>query len=155
MGKEKLAQRGAGLKPAPTTTVGGKGTGGGEGFTPILAFPREGGREGAGGRGGEVGFRVRAGGEGEGWVPACARKREGGRAGGWGVFMGELVARRIEGMGPRIREETGGWGAEGEGGVEGMGPPHARGNGLGRGRGMGCRVRVCTEGGHPHPSLPP
>ena len=88
------------------------GAGQREGGTPIPSFPHEGGRKGIGeGR--------------EGWVPACARTRIGerreqreggaGTAGGWGVFMGEMVARGVEGMGPRIREETGG----GRGGFHG------------------------------------
>ena len=59
--------------------------------------------------------------------------------------MGEMVARGVEGMGCRVREETGGERGNGGGlGVEGvfMGEMVARGV-----EGMGCRVREETGGG--------
>ena len=73
--------------------------------------------------------------------------REGnGRA---GVLMGGMVARRIEGMGPRIREETGGGSGNGGGLREegvlmgGMVARRGRGDGFPctRGNGRGARER--------------
>ena len=82
-----------------------------EGGHPHPSLPREGGRKGiggtAGGWGGFMGEMVARG--GRGWVAAFARRGEGGNGGGFGVegvLMGGMVARRIEGMGPRIREDT-------------------------------------------------
>ena len=100
--------------------------------------------------------------------------RGGGNGGGLGVegvLMGGMVARRIEGMGPRIREETGGERGRGNGGWVSV----ARGNGRGgwerrgvggrggfnggegrEGRGILGKEKLAVGGGlHPHPSLPP
>ena len=109
-----------------------------------------GGREG-GGRaptrdaptgGGRGGCRVREDTDGR-----AGGKREGGRGNGGGlgvegVLMGGMVARRIEGMGPRIREETGGGRGNG-GGLGEEGFTCARGNGRGarERRGVGGRGR--------------
>ena len=48
-----------------------------------------------------------------------ARERRG--SGGMGVFMGGMVARRIEGMGFRVREEAGGEAMRGGGNRGGWG----------------------------------
>ena len=101
----------------------------GEGFTPILAFPREGGRKGSGRGEGGMGFRVREETGGE---------RENG--GEEGVFMGGMVARGVEGMGFRMRVCEGGMGFR---------VREETGGERGNGGGMGFRVRegVAREGG--------
>ena len=97
----------------------------------------------------------RGNGEGGGWVSVCARKRVGsaGTAGGWGVFMGEMVARGVEGMGPRIREETGG----GRGNGGGLGGEGVLMGGMVARRGNGGWVSVCASarrGGTPILAFP-
>ena len=119
MGKEKLAQRGG----DGFACARGQREGDGMGFRVREENGIGEGREGDGRpRGtplrGKEGERRGAG----GWAPAFARgngrgARERRGLGVEGVLMGGMVARRIEGM--------------------------------------GFRVRVCTEGGHPHHSLPP
>ena len=91
----------------------------------------------------------------EGMVPPCARGNGLGRDGGWerrgerrgveGVLMGGMVARRIEGMGPRIREETD-WGG---GSFMGGGGSGFRVRADGEGRGRGVAVYASARGRAP------
>ena len=159
MGNEMLAVGGGGwLETSPYDNGWGEGRGGWvsvcasarRGGAPILAFPREGGRE----RGG--------------WVAVCASARGGGHP------HPNLPPSRGKGgergMGPRPRLHEGGYarghrrvrvfhGGDGSKEGRGDGSPHSRGNGRGsaggfmggmvaRGvEGMGCRVREETGGG--------